>query len=139
MNNAILTAALLLSTALAQATDNTVLPPREKSTPVTLTVTEEVSVVGLTISSQTPTDIVVSTTAAWRSLTVYNLNVASTVYCGESTSVSTQTASAAVGHSIPAGAVYGNPWTFLVRPATLFYCIVSHVTSSGRISVLKSR
>lgn len=139
MNKSILTAALLLSAALAQAADNTVLPPREKSTPVTLTVTEDVGVVGIDISSQTPTDIVVSTTAAWRSLTVYNLNVSSQVNCGESPTVSTVTASAAIGHTVPAGAVYGNPWTFFVRPGTLFYCLNSHASAAGRISVLRSR
>lgn len=139
MNKTILTAVLLLSAAFAHATDNTVLPPREKSTPVTLTVTEDVSVVGITISSQTPTDIVVSTTAAWRSLTVYNLHASSQVNCGESASVSTVTTSAAIGHTVPAGAVYGNPWTFLVRPGVLFYCLGSHASSSIRISVLKSR
>ncbi len=97
---------------------------------------------GISITTQTATNVIVDATQMFSQVCVQNLSTAAYLACSENVNVSTQPASATVGTIIPAAqsAVAPLPPTcFSVVSGSKYYCLSSSVTGSTRAGFTRVR
>ena len=110
--------------------------------PVLFGVTSTMTVSAMSISNVTPTDVIVSTAPLYRQVCVQNLDTTAFLACGESISVSTQSASSLMGvYLTTATAVsYAVPSDcFEVVPGKRFYCLSASATGTSRAVIIRKR
>ncbi len=98
--------------------------------------------IGMSISSATPTNVIVDTTQMFSQVCVQNLEVAAYLACSENSAVSISSNAAAVGTIIratPAGFLPDAPTCFPVIAGYPFYCKTSLTTGSTKAAVRRDR
>lgn len=114
-------------------------PGPQPTTAVINQMSSTMTVAGVTISTTSPTSVVVSTNAAYRFVTVQNLCVGGNadLYCGENSVVlSTQTGAAGLGYEISRGSA---AVTFTLLPGQDFFCLASARTSGCQAATIRGR
>lgn len=148
MKNKILAAAILAilgvgrSFAVSPITEATVPTQVEPITTVIGTVSSTDTVRGISISSSTPTSVVVDTAQRYRQVCVQNLDTTAALYCAERSNVSNSTASDLVGVVIAPAATATTPATpvcFSIRGGTDFYCKTGSTSASTRAVIVRGR
>lgn len=115
----------------------------EPTTPTIETLSSTMSTVGLAISSQVPTEVVVSTKAGYRYVVVQNLDSTANLYCSENVAVSTITTRSSVGIKVvPNNIVYfsivpSNSGTYV--GSQYFYCLNDGASASTRAVIMRGR
>lgn len=96
---------------------------------------------GLTVSSNPATDIVISTAALYRQVCVQNQDNAHFVACGDSINVSSTLVSGVGGVWITTftAAVPNLPVCFPIPQGKSFYCRSSNITGGSPITTIRSR
>lgn len=113
--------------------------------PVTVTIDSVSStntIRGISISSATPTSVVISTSIGYRQVCIQNFDTTAFLACSELPTVSTQTAQDHVGTIIapaPAANSPASPLCFSVSAYTNFYCRTSSVSGTTRAGVARGR
>ena len=100
------------------------------------------TIAGVSITTQTATDIVVSTGPLYREACVQNFDTSAFLACSENVNVSTLTANALIGTIIPPAGSATTPATplcFSIPGGTRFYCLSSSVTASTRAGITRGR
>ena len=92
----------------------------------------------LGIDSQTPTNVVASTTPGYAYVDILNLDTSTNVWCSDSVAVSSITTAALAGWKITTTAP-GNSKRFPLFPGKLWYCLNDGVYSKTRSIVCKGR
>lgn len=114
----------------------------EQATATIDTVSSTMTIVGLTLSSSTPTSVIVSTAMLYRQVCVQNFDTSAFVACSENPGVSTMTANVAIGTIIAPAATATQPATplcFSVVAGKNFYCMTSSITGTTRIGTTRGR
>lgn len=107
---------------------------------VTGTILSTSTFMGLTVSSNPATEIVISTAALYRQVCVQNQDNAHFVACGDSVNVSsTLAASGGVWITTFTAAVPNAPVCFPIPQGKSFYCRSSSVTGGSPITTIRSR
>lgn len=113
--------------------------------PVTVTidgVSSTDTVRGVDISSQTATDIIISTNPLYRQACVQNLDTSAFLACGDSVSVSTITTNILIGVVVPPASAVTTPATplcFSVPAGNHWYCRTSSTTGTTRAVIQRGR
>ena len=96
--------------------------------------------VGISISSQTPTDVTESSgTEKYRFVSVQNLNTGASLYCSDNVAVSTITTNATAGVLISSNTPANIEKTFTLVPGDKWYCLTNLTTASTRAAVCRGR
>lgn len=86
--------------------------------------------------------VIISTSPAYRSVSIQNRSSTANVYCGDSVNVSSQTANGAfnanTGWELAPGSPGGSASFYLV-PGEPFYCVNDTVTSTSTITACRGR
>ncbi len=114
----------------------------ETVTPTIDSVSSTITISGISITTQTATDVVISTFPLYRQVCVQNFDTSAFLACSENVSVSTLTANALAGTIIAPAATATQPATptcFAVVAGKRFYCLSSSVTASTRAGITRGR
>lgn len=113
--------------------------------PATVTidsVSSTMTIRGIDITSQTVTNVVISTGPLYRQVCVQNFDTSAFVACSDSPSVSTVTSNNLIGTIVSPAATATQPNTpscFSIPAGTSFYCRTSSVTGSTRAGITRGR
>lgn len=146
MKNFLVVLALIVGgvSAAHAAADTTFDGPVRSPEPATniTTVKSSFTVVGVNISSQTPTNIVIDNTQMFRKVCVQNVETVNSIACSENALVSTTTTNSLIGIIIPPATSttsVPSPTCFDILPGRPFYCLGSKTTATSRAIVLRAR
>lgn len=113
--------------------------------PVTVTidgVSSTDTVRGISITTQTATDVIISTNPLYRQVCVQNFDTSAFLACSDSVNVSTQTALNTVGTIVAPAATATQPSTpmcFSVPAGNRWYCLSSSTSGSTRAGITRGR
>ncbi len=97
---------------------------------------------GISIATQTPTNVIISTGPLYRQVCVQNFDTSAFLACGDSVLLSTQTALNNVGTLIAPAATATQPATptcFGVPAGNPWYCLSSSVSAATRAGITRGR
>ena len=111
------------------------------SEPVIFGVTSTITISGVSIATQTATDVVISTNLLYRQVCVQNLDTNAYIACGDTVNVSTTAANALAGVQIAKAPAAGPaiPFCFELVPGKRFWCESASVTAASPASIIRKR
>ncbi len=110
--------------------------------PVIIGVTSTMTIVSVSIATQTPTSVIGSLKPLYRQVCIQNLDWNASLSCSESVSISTIPTSASYGLYITtasAASLSVAPPCFEVVPGNNFYCLSSSVSKASTAVVIRKR
>ena len=112
------------------------------SSPVILGVTSTMTVSNIAITTQTATDVIVSTRPLYRQVCIQNLDTTAFVTCSDSSVISTMTTSVNMGVYLTTATATSLSMPvpcFEVVPGNRFFCQSASLTAASRVITIRKR
>ena len=110
--------------------------------PIIFGVTSTMTVTNIAITTQTATDVIISTRPLYRQVCIQNLDTTAFVVCAESSVISTMTTSMNMGvylTTATAASLSVPPPCFEVVPGNRFWCQSASLTNASRVITIRKR